>query len=283
MAIPQPSGFVPASEYTPIELNEVANLEQRIRDQDALLDQYLEHILKLESELESKKKKSKPEESNHKKPAEKPCFTEEDYLRNLEIIAKLKSERKEIDSRVAEKDKKIIGLQNEIKTLQEADELLFPVLKSFCENLGAIIEHQALDSDSRETARKLLQRPDSLEHYIVHKKISANRAIKEITPLILEAKNRLSRRKKPGSAEHSNEHRAKILLERLLLVGEEQIRTKRAIEIIYSDEGVRPDKTVARRAMRLAAEMEPDKVDFSSSFSGGIGAVLKKRRCLTDE
>ncbi|OPY55453.1 MAG: hypothetical protein A4E49_00413 [Methanosaeta sp. PtaU1.Bin112] len=141
--------------------------------------------------------------------------------------------------------------------------------------LAPILEHEATDSNSRDIARELRVRPDELRHYLIKGEKSYLEAIAELSPFLKAAKNKLMEKRKRGAAEGNNDHRAKLLLEKLEL--RREIRIAQAIDIIDGDEGARPNYAMARRAMKRAAEIEPNNVLFIQGVNGGIGSILKWR------
>ena len=141
--------------------------------------------------------------------------------------------------------------------------------------LAPILEHEATDPGSREIARELRVRPDELRHYLIKGEKSYSEAIVELSPFLDAAKNKLLGKKKRGAAESNNDHRAKLLLEKLEL--RRDIRIAQAIDIIDGDEGAKPNYAMARRAMQRAAEMEPANVVFVQGWNDGIGSILKRR------
>lgn len=141
--------------------------------------------------------------------------------------------------------------------------------------LAPILEHEATDAYSREIARELRVRPDEIRHYLIKGEMSYLEAITELSPFIDAAKNKLLQSKKRGAAEGHNDHRARILLEKLNQ--RKEIRISQAMDIIYGDEGVTPTYATARRAMKRATEMEPNNVFFIQGVNSGIGSILKRR------
>lgn len=193
------------------------------------------------------------------------------------IEAELRAAKKQI-ARLQEKTR---TLADENRHLKESAAISDP--KSFFDMLerisvdilAPILEHEATDPVSRDIARELRVRPDELKHYLIRGKKSYTEAIAELTPFLDAAKNKLLEKKKRGAAEGINDHRAKLLLEKLEL--RREIRIAQAIDIIDGDEGAKPNYAMARRAMKRAAEMEPNNVIFVQGANGGIGSILKRR------
>lgn len=138
--------------------------------------------------------------------------------------------------------------------------------------LSPILEHEAVDKESREIARDLRAVPDELRSYLNKGTKDYFEAIEELTPLIDAAKAKLLEGRKPSAAETKEDHRAKLLLEKLPLW--KMIRIAKAIDIIDGDEGKKPSYAMARRAMKRAAEISPHAV-FLNGCNDGLGSVLK--------
>lgn len=145
--------------------------------------------------------------------------------------------------------------------------------------LAPTLEHEAIDKESREIARDLRAVPDELRSYLNKGTKDYFEAIEELTPLINAAKTKLLKGRKPSAAETKEDHRAKLLLEKLPLW--KMIRIAKAIDIIDGDEGKKPSYAMARRAMKRASELSPHAV-FISGCNDGLGSVLKWREEVTD-
>lgn len=190
-------------------------------------------------------------------------------------------EHKTAKEEIARLQEKYRALAEENRQLKESAAIsdpkrLFDMLESISVTLLApILEHEATNQDSREIARELRVRPDELRHYLNKGEKSYLEAIAELSPFLDAAKNKLLEKKKRGAAEGANDHRAKLLLEKLKLRGE--IRIAQAVDIIDGDEGVKPNYAMTRRAMQRAAKMEPNNVIFIQGENGGIGSGLKRR------
>jgi len=139
--------------------------------------------------------------------------------------------------------------------------------------LAPILEHEAIDKESREISRDLRAVPDELRSYLNKGTKDYFEAIEELTPLIDAAKAKLLEGRKPSAAETKEDHRAKLLLEKLPLW--KMIRIAKAIDIIDGDEGKKPSYAMARRAMKRAAEISPNAV-FINGCNDGLGSVLKE-------
>jgi len=189
----------------------------------------------------------------------------------------LKTARKEI-ARLQEKNR---VLTEENRQLKESAAIsdpkrLFDMLESISVKLLApILEHEATDQGSRDIAIDLRTRPDELRWYVNKGKKSYLEAIEELSPFLDAAKGKLLEKRKRGAAEKDNDHRARLLLEKLKLRGE--IRISQAIDIIDGDEGAKPNYTMARRAMKKATEMMPNSAVFIQGSNGGMGSILKRR------
>ncbi len=188
----------------------------------------------------------------------------------------LKAAKEEL-VRLQEKNK---ALAEEIKQLKESAAIsdpkgFFDMLERSMNVLATILDHEAIDSDSRNIARDLRVRPDELRHYLLKGKKTPLEAIEELRPLLEAATKKLSELRKPGAAEGKNDHRASLLLEKLELRSE--IRIDQAMDIIDGDDGVKPNNAMTRRAMKRAAEMRPHKAIFVQSFPGGVGSILRRR------
>ncbi len=158
---------------------------------------------------------------------------------------------------------------------------LFELLELIAVNiLSPILEHEAVDKESREIARDLRSLPDYLQSYLSKGMMSYPDAIEELSPKIIEAKDKLLQKKKPQAAETKEEHRAKLLIERLESL--EMITVSRAIKIIQGDEGREPNYAMARRAMKKAAEISPNAV-FLNGWNDGLGSVLRWKEEGSDD
>ena len=206
----------------------------------------------------------------------------EQQPRDIQAIApnltevELKAAKEEI-ARLQGKNR---ALAEEIRHLKESASIsdpksFFDMLERISMNvLAPILDHEATDQGSREIARELRLRPDELRHYLLKGEKNYLEAIAELSPFIDAAKIKLLERRKRGAAEKNNDHRARLLLEKLEL--RREIRIAQAIDIIDGDEGVKPNYAATRRAMKRAAEMEPD-VIFVKGWNDCIGSILKKR------
>ncbi len=145
--------------------------------------------------------------------------------------------------------------------------------------LAPILEHEAIDKESREISRDLRAVPDELRSYLNKGTKDYFEAIEELTPLIDAAKAKLLEGRKPSAAETKEDHRAKLLLEKLPLW--KMIRIAKAIDIIDGDEGKKPSYAMARRAMKKAAEISPNAV-FINGCNDGLGSVLKWKEEAAD-
>jgi hypothetical protein len=199
-------------------------------------------------------------------------------------IEVLESEYKMAKEKIARLEEKNRALAEENRYLKESaakpdtsdPKGFFDMLEHISMNiLAPILEHEATGANSREIARELRVRPDELRHYLIKGEKSYSEAIAELAPFLDAAKNKLLEKKKRGAAEGNNDHRARLLLEKLEL--RREIRIAQAIDIIDGDEGVKPNYAVTRRAMKRAAEMEPNNVIFVQGANGGIGSILKRR------
>ena len=183
-----------------------------------------------------------------------------DILRLQEKVRKLTEENQQLKDRAPVSDPKS----------------LFDALENISMNvLAPILEHEATDGDSRTIARQLGVRPDELRHYLLKGNKTYLDAIAELEPFLYAAKRKLLERKKRGAAENRNDHRAKLLIEKLELRSE--IRVDQARDIIDGDEGVRPSNMVVRRAMKKAAKIRPDMVEFITCCPGCSGSKLRRR------
>lgn len=201
--------------------------------------------------------------------------------RPIEILeSELKAAREEI-ARFQEKARALAEENRHLKESATQSEIsdpksFFDMLERISANiLAPILEHEAADANSRDIARELRVRPDELRHYLIKGEKSYLEAIAELSPFIDAAKNKLLEKRKRGAAEGNNDHRARLLLEKLEL--RREIRIAQAIDIIDGDEGAKPNYAMARRAMKRAAEMEPNNVIFVQGVNGGIGSILKRR------
>lgn len=194
-----------------------------------------------------------------------------------DLYAELKAAKEEI-ARLQGKNRALAEENKQLKELASNLEASDP--KWFCEMLESIsmkvlapiLEHEATDQRTRNIARDLGTIPDELSWYVNKGQKSYQDAIIELRPLLDVAKNKLLEKKKRGAAEGKNVHRAKLLLEKLELRGE--IRIAQAVDIIDGDEGQKPDYTVARRAMKGAAKMEPNRAEYSRDE---LGSILKRK------
>ena len=193
------------------------------------------------------------------------------------IEVELRAANEEI-ARLQEKNR---ALAEEIRHLKEGAPIsdpkrFFDMLERISMNvLAPILEHEATDHDSRDIARELRVRPDELRHYLLKGEKSYLEAIEELSPFIDAAKIKLLERRKRGAAERNNDHRARLLLEKLEL--RREIRIAQAIDIIDGDEGVKPSYMVTRRAMRRAVEIEPNNVVLVEGWNDGNGTTLKRK------
>lgn len=193
-----------------------------------------------------------------------------------EEIARLKEE-------LAQRDEKIEALAEEIRQLKASVEVfaaapknIFDLLESVSMNsLGPVLDHQAVDSGDRDIARELRVRPDELRHYLNKGTKTYLEACEELRPLLETAAKKLSEQRKPGSAETRNDHRARLLLEKLELRSE--IRIDQAKDLIDGNEAKKPHRKVVLRAMMRAADMRPDKAEFIKCPSGCPGSILRRR------
>jgi hypothetical protein len=163
----------------------------------------------------------------------------------------------------------------ELKENQHLDpKKIFELLEQISVDiLAPILEHEATDKESREISRDLRAVPDELRSYLNKGTKDYFEAIEELTPLIDAAKAKLLEGRKPGAAETKEDHRARLLLEKLPLW--KMIRIAKAIDIIDGDEGKKPSYAMARRAMKRAAEISPNAV-FINGCNDGLGSVLKE-------
>lgn len=138
--------------------------------------------------------------------------------------------------------------------------------------LAPLLEHEAIDEEAREIVRDLRAVPDELRSYLNKGTKDYFAAIEELTPLVDAAKTKLLEGRKPSTAETKEEHRAKLLLEKLKLW--KILRIAKAVDIIDGDEGTKPTYAAARRAMKRAAMLSQDVV-FINGYNDGLGAVLK--------
>jgi hypothetical protein len=138
--------------------------------------------------------------------------------------------------------------------------------------LSPILEHEAVDKESREIARDLRSLPDYLQSYLGKGMMGYPDAIEELSPKIIEAKDKLLQKKRPRAAETREEHRARLLIDKLESL--EIIRISQAIKIIHIDEGKKPAYAIVRRAMKKASEISPNAV-FINGCNDGLGAVLR--------
>ena len=201
-----------------------------------------------------------------------------------EAELKLEAANEEIsrlNEELARRDEKNKALAEENRQLKASVAIsdpkqFFDLIESFSMNiLGPVLDHQAVESGGREIARDLKVRPDELRHYLNKGTKTYLEAIAELHPLLEAATKKLSEQRKPESAETRNDHRARLLLEKLELRSE--IRKDQAMDIIDGNEGVKPNNAVTRRAMKRAAEMEPHKAIFIKSFPGSTGSILRRR------
>lgn len=138
--------------------------------------------------------------------------------------------------------------------------------------LAPILEHEATDKESRALARDLKSLPDYLQSYLAREMMSYPDAIEELIPKLIEGKDKLLQKKKPQAAETKEEHRAKLLIEKLESL--ELISVSQAIKIIHTDEGKAPNHSMTRRAMKKAAEISLNAV-FLNGWNDGLGSVLR--------
>jgi hypothetical protein len=195
-----------------------------------------------------------------------------DILQAIAPVGEHRPTKGEFD-RMAEENRQ---LKASLEVFAAAPKNIFDLLESFSMNsLGPALDHQAVDSGDRDIARELRTRPDELRHYLNKGTKTYLEACEELEPLLEAATKKLSGTRKPGASEGKNDHRARLLLEKLELRSE--IRIDQAMDIIDGDEGDKPHHEVVCRAMKKAAEMRPDKAIFIKSFPGGIGSILRRR------
>jgi len=201
--------------------------------------------------------------------------------RPRDILQEIAPEGKPTKEEIARRDEKIKAMAEEIRQLKASVAIsdpkqVFDLLESFSMNfLGPSLDHQAVDSGDRDIARELRVRPDELRHYLNKGTKTYLEAIRELQPLVDAAKSKLSGTRKPGAADTRNDHRARLLLEKL--ESRSEIRIDQAMDIIDGDEGVRPANMVVRRAMKKAAWMRPDKAEFINCCPGCPGSKLRRR------
>lgn len=163
-----------------------------------------------------------------------------------------------------------------LKVFAASPKNIFDLLESISTiTLAPILEHEAVGGSSRDIARELRVRPDEMRHYLNKGTKTYLEAIKELQPLVDAAKSKLSGTRKPGAADTRNDHRARLLLEKL--ESRSEIRIDQVKDIIDGDEGVRPANMVVRRAMKKAARMRPDKAEFINCCPGCPGTILRRR------
>lgn len=138
--------------------------------------------------------------------------------------------------------------------------------------LAPVLEHEATDKEAREIARDLKSLPDYLQSYLAKGMMGYPDALEELIPKLIEGKDKLLQKKKPHDAETKEEHRAKLLIEKLESL--ELISVSQAIKIIHIDEGKAPNHSMTRRAMKKAADISLNAV-FLNGWNDGLGSVLR--------
>ena len=170
------------------------------------------------------------------------------------------------------KDIEIDQLREENHRLKEAmdSKKLFEMLELIATDI--LVPILTTDKESRKIARDLRSLPDYLQSYLDKGMMSYFEATEELCSKIIDSKVKLLEKKKPQAVETKEVHRAKLLIEKLESL--EMISVSQAIKIIHGDESVKPNHSMARRAMNRAAEISPNVV-FLNGWNDGLGSVIR--------
>ena len=174
--------------------------------------------------------------------------------------------------RAAERDRVKAEMQAQISGWRRMFECLE---KLALQDLCILTEHEAESQDVRDLARALKSKPGELRAMISMDEISYQTAFEALVPLLHAATVKIGAVKKRGQPETRINHRARLLIE--TLDRRESLSSVSAIDIIAGDEGRVPRRWDVLRAMRRAEKLEPHKVEFFKSYSGGLPAQLRRK------